>query len=387
MNNRWKILVIVFFARCGLGIQFQTLGALGSRLQDSLSISYEALGWLVGFFMFAGIFLSFPAGLLGRTFSDRKIIYTGLLLLAFGGFIGTVGGTYWMIGFGRVVSGAGFVLGTLYFTKLIGDCFEGRELTTAMGILVMSWPIGIAIAQLAAPYLAEFGGWSLAFYFSSGWCLIGAIAVLYTLPVKAVDLTTDTPHQSVLNLEFDSRAWTLTILAAVAYGLPNAAYVVYLTFITSHLADLGFAQTKADWLASLPSWIMPISLIVAGQWVDRKGMKYSAIAVSSIGGAIALIVIAFSHWTYLGVILFGLFAASAAGTLMSLGITAMPASSRAFGMGVFFTAYFIFLLPAPAIAGKLTDLSGTAQSALAFAALMFVATIAVSLLYRVKAEE
>ena len=52
---------------------------------------------------------------------------------------------------GRTVCGVGFVLTTMYFSKVTIDWFEGRELSTAMGILTISWPGGIALSQAIHP--------------------------------------------------------------------------------------------------------------------------------------------------------------------------------------------------------------------------------------------
>jgi hypothetical protein len=69
-----------------------------------------------------------------------------------------------MIGAGRILAGAGFLFANLYFTKMIADRFAGKEIATAMSILVMSWPFGIAMGQIGHEWLAETIHWSWPFY-------------------------------------------------------------------------------------------------------------------------------------------------------------------------------------------------------------------------------
>jgi len=160
MESRWKILTILFLARIGLGFQFQVLGSVSPQLIDDIGFNYREVGTLVGLFMVAGVFLSFPAGLIGRFTSDRVLVGCGLGILALGGFIASTGSGFYLIGFGRIICGAGFVFGTLYFAKMIADWFSGREVATAMTILVMSWPVGIALGQLVHPLIASQFGYS-----------------------------------------------------------------------------------------------------------------------------------------------------------------------------------------------------------------------------------
>jgi hypothetical protein len=47
-------------------------------------------------------------------------------------------------------------------TKMIADWFLGRELVTAMAILVIGWPLGIALAMVTVPALAEAWSWQTA---------------------------------------------------------------------------------------------------------------------------------------------------------------------------------------------------------------------------------
>jgi hypothetical protein len=74
----------------------------------------------------------FPVGIA----SDRVLAGLGLGALALGGAISAMASDPAGIGAGRLLSGAGFLFDTLYFTKMVADWFKGREIATAMSILV-----------------------------------------------------------------------------------------------------------------------------------------------------------------------------------------------------------------------------------------------------------
>ena len=83
------------------------------------------------------------------------MVVLGLCALALGGATSSFATDSWAIGMGRAFAGAGFLFTTLYFTKMVADRFEGREIATAMSILVMSWPFGIAMGQVGQAWLAN----------------------------------------------------------------------------------------------------------------------------------------------------------------------------------------------------------------------------------------
>ena len=82
--------------------------------------------------MLPGLFLAFPGGYLGSYFRDKSIISFGLLCLCAGGLIMVATNNFNMMSLGRTVCGVGFVLTTMYFSKVTIDWFEGHELATAM---------------------------------------------------------------------------------------------------------------------------------------------------------------------------------------------------------------------------------------------------------------
>jgi MFS family permease len=65
-----------------------------------------------------------------------------------------------------------------------------------------------------------------------------------------------------------------------------------------------------------------------------------------------------------------------AGLVMALTSEAMAPHKRAFGMGVFFSAWFLMTAPAPAIAGWLRDRTGDAYAPMLFAIAAILLTIA-----------
>ena len=375
---RWRILALLFAARVGLGFQFQTMGAVGGNLMDAFGLDNAQIGLMIGLFMAPGLFLALPAGFSGRYASDRVLAGFGLGALALGSAVSAMASDPAGIGFGRLVSGAGFLFATLYFTKMVADWFEGREIATAMSILVMSWPFGIAMGQVGHTWLAEVHGWRVPFIVAAAWCAIAAIAVLILYrPPHDLPSRIASPIKGLL-----PREWGLIVLAGIAWGVFNAGYVVYLAFGPNMLVAQGMTTLAAASVISVGSWLMILSGAACGQIADRFGRRDAILVVCMAGAVLALMLLGVNGAGLAASLLFGLLGMAPAGVIMALAGQAVAPERRAFGMGVFFTVYYAIMTASPPVAGWLLDRTGAAGSAILFGAALFVLVVPAAILFR-----
>ena len=367
---RWAILALLFVCRTSLGLQFQALGSTADPLVARFGFGYTEIGTLIGLFMLPGLLLAFPAGWAGSRFSDRQLVSTGLVLMALGGAVAALAQGFGQLALGRLVCGAGFVAATLYFTKMVVDWFSGLELATALGILVMSWPFGIAAGQIGHAWLAASLDWRAAFAVASVCCAAAAaaVALCYRPPPSA----TLAPGPAARGLP--RHELLLTLLASTVWGLFNAGYVVYLSFAPKVLVAGGHSVTQAASVVSIASWVMILSVTAAGRLADKTGRHASVLCACLAVGIASLLLLQHTAWAIGLSLVFGLFGAAPAGIVMSLTAQSMAPQRRAFGMGVFFTVYFVIMTVAPPVAGWLFDRTGSAFTAILFAAGLFAAT-------------
>ncbi|UWR21237.1 CynX/NimT family MFS transporter [Sulfitobacter sp. S190] len=377
---RWRILALLFFARVGIGLQFQTVASVGDDLIAVFGFTYADLGFLIGLFMAPGLFLAIPAGYWGRYVSDRTMVVFGLCALALGSAASSVAVESWTLGIGRVLSGSGFLFTTLYFTKMVADWFEGREIATAMSILVMSWPFGIAMGQIGHTWLAQTYGWQVPFQAASVYCLVAAAGVflLYRPPH-------DLPAApGGARISMTGQEWRLIVFAGMAWGVFNAAYVIYLAFAPKVLEGHGQTALAAAGIISIGSWIMILSGAACGQFVDRFGGQNTVLALC-MGGAIAALLLLGLPGAGVGVgasILFGLIGMAPAGVIMAMAGQAMRPQVRAFGMGIFFTVYYAIMWITPPVAGAILDATGNPQGPMWLAMTLFAAVVPLGIAFQ-----
>lgn len=328
---RWRILALLFLARVGLGLQFQTLASVGDNLVVAFGLDYTGIGLLIGLFMAPGLFLAFPAGYWGRYISDRHMVAFGLGALALGGLVSAGATDSWTIGFGRVLAGIGFLFSTLYLAKMVADWFEGREIATAMSVLVMSWPFGIAMGQVGYAWISDAFSWQVPFQIASTYCALAALAVLVFYKP---------PHEPAHTKGRGSTAqltrheWRLILIAGAAWGVFNAGYVVYLSFAPKILETFGQTALAAASIISIGSWVMIMSGAMCGQIADRSGRRMTILVVCMSMAAVALILLSVPSAGPGASLLFGLIGMAPAGIIMALAGEAVRPQVRAFGMGI-----------------------------------------------------
>jgi MFS family permease len=378
VNKRWLILSLLFLTRIGLGFQFQTLGSVSGELVTELGLNYTEIGSLIGLFMVPGMILAIPAGLAGSFVSDRFIVGLGLLTLGAGGALASIADSFELLAAGRMICGAGFVFSTIFFTKIVADWFTGKELATAMGVLVMSWPFGIAMGQVGHGWLAVNFDWRLAFVVASTYCVAGGLLVM----IFCREAPDAAKPVGGFRFTLSRNEICLTVVASLVWSLFNAGYVVYLSFAPRVLVAAGYDVVSALGVISLASWVMIFSGVICGLIADRSGKADLVLYICMAAATVAVLVLFVAPLAVPSSLLFGLMGMAPAGVIMALTAQAMKPENRAIGMGLFFTTYFLVQAPAPVIAGWLYDLTAEPFWPMLFAMILFICTAIANAAFR-----
>jgi predicted MFS family arabinose efflux permease len=376
-RKRWAILALIFATRAGLGFQFQTMGSVADDVAARLALTSAQTGTLIGLFLIPGLVLSIPAGLAGRHASDRLLVALGLASLTVGSALAALGNSFAALAAGRLLCGVGFVFCSIYYTKMVADWFAGRELATAMAILVMSWPFGIAMGQVGHGWLGATHGWRAPFVAASLYCLVGAAAMLAYRPPRGA-----AAGGATVSTRLSAREWTLTLIAAATWATFNAGYVVYLSYAPRVLVAGGLGAFEAASVLSLASWVMIFSGALCGWIADRTGRPDAILAFCLCCAMASLALLPHVGWAVPVSLMFGLLGVAPAGIVMALTGQAMAPQNRALGMGVFMTVFFLVTGPAPAIAGWLFDRTADPFVPILLAIAMFGSALAAYLVFR-----
>ena len=377
MNSRWVALALMFVTRTSMGFQFQSIGSLAPLVVADLGLSYAQLGTLIGLYLLPGVVLALPGGLIGQRVGDRRAVVASLALMVVGGLLTAWSDSFAGAAAGRLVSGGGSVLMNILLIKITADWFAGREMATAMAVILTAWPVGLGLATATLGSVAMATSWRTAMVVAAVSAALGLIimaVVFREAPVRAAPGARAAP---------DRRDLGLAITSGVAWGAFNASLVGIIAFGPAMLVARGLSLGQAGFEISLAIWVTIVSVPLGGVLSDRVGRP----DVFSIGGALAagalLLALPMMPWAALGLVLVGMLIGGPPGPLTSMLPRALAPERLATGLGVSYTAYYVVMAAAQPLAGWLRDLTGDPATPIRFAAAAMAATIAGVVAFRV----
>jgi predicted MFS family arabinose efflux permease len=373
IRNRWIVLAVLFAARTVMAVQFQSVGTLGPILAGELALDYATIGTLIGLYMLPGVVIALPGGVLMQRLGATTIALIGLAAMAGGGALMGASSSFAPMAAGRAASGTGAVLLNVALTKMTVDWFAGREIVTAMSILIASWPFGIALALVGFVPLAAAHGWPAVMHVGAAAALASLvlIAVAYRNPPGAA-----ANEIAKLELNLTGREWLLVSLAGAAWGTFNVGYIGLVSFAPDLFVARGYSLGDASRLVSVVGWVMIVSIPLSGYLAEASRRPH---AVTAAGLTLAAVSMALLPAGVAPLAVFGavaLVVGLPAGPIMALPAQALRAESRAPGMGVFYTWYYAAMAVLPGLAGMARDLAGSAAAPVLFSAAMMVVTLA-----------
>lgn len=367
MTNRWLILAALTFARTVMGFQFQSLAAVAPLVIADFAIGYAALGTLIGLYLLPGAAVAIPGGVLAQRFGDKRIVSAGLAAMAVGGVL-MASGDQTLLTAGRILSGCGAVFINVLITKMTTDTFEGREVVTALGVLITSWPLGIALALVTLPPLAAATSWHATMIAGAVMAIaaLALIAALYRAPGKRAVVAPK------LRFDLTRHELLLSVLAGLVWTFYNMSLILVLTLGPAWLIAGGDSPAHAAAVVSVVGWLI-IPAIPLGAWLaDRAGHPMTTMLTFFALGALAIALLPFVGGALGLLAAIGLLFGPPGGLIMALPGQAAPPERRALAMGVYFTVYYIGMGVVPGFAGFARDVTGSPAAPLWLAAAMLV---------------
>jgi len=376
MNSRWVALALIFITRVSMGFQFQSIGSVGPLLVADLGLTYAQLGTLIGLYLLPGVALALVGGVIGQRIGDRRAVVGSLAVMVVGGLL-----TAWSDGFaaaasGRLLSGAGAVLMNILLVKITADWFSGREMATAMAVMLTAWPVGLGLATATLGLLATATSWRTSLAVAAATAALGLV-IMATLfrdaPVRAAPGT-----RSALG----ARDVGLAVTSGVAWGAFNASLVAVIAFGPAMLVSRGVSLGQAGFEVSLAIWVTITSVPLGGVLSDRIRRPDLFIVVGAAAGGALLFALPTIPGAALGLLLVGVLIGGPPGPLTSLLPRALASERLATGLGVSYTAYYLVMAIVQPLAGWLRDVTADPATPIRFAGAAMLVTIVALVAFR-----
>jgi predicted MFS family arabinose efflux permease len=367
MGTRWKALLLLFCARCAMSSQFESIGALGPLLKAQ-GVDYGELGILIGMYLAPGVIFALPGGILIQRIGDKSALLLCLLLMTAGGVL-ALDPDWGSQLVARLISGTGGVILTVAATKMITDQFSGRELATAMGIFVNSWPCGIAISLISLPAVGE------AFGLHSAKLLTLAFPVAALMAIAALLPRSSRQSLPIVRAAPSMQSVIAVCIAGAIWGIANAAFATLFSFGPTMLSEKGYLASTAASLVSVVLWVTILAIPLGGMVAARYAKINLIIVVCLLVGATLIALVTRIDGSLVLFIGIGIIAGLPGAAIMSLPSMVLEPDSRAIGMGIFFSIHYGIMLLFPVVQGILAR--GTQTAAITFdaAAVLLLASV------------
>lgn len=258
--------------------------------RQEMGLSLVEGGFLLSVLQVAGLTLGAVAGVMADRMGLRRTQLIGLVLLALGCGVGTLGHRVSALLAARVLEGVGLLLTVLPAPGLIRRLVhDPAALSRALGLWGAYMPVGTALALSLAPLAYNVVGWRAAWWGLSVLSLAWAVVVWRAVPA-------DRPRQGgepngpgfVARLK-DTLSAPGPWLVALSFGVYSGQWLAVVGFLPTVLAQAGVAHALVGWGTALVAAANAVGNVAAGRllgrgWSVRRLLTIGFLTMASMSG-------------------------------------------------------------------------------------------------------
>ncbi|WP_206615193.1 MFS transporter [Rhodococcus spongiicola] len=290
-TQRWSML--------GLGVLAQTAGALFSNapafllptLVDDHGMGLSRAGLLVSA-PTVGILVSLIAwGVVVDRIGERKVLVVGMAITGLASAGAALSSSFAMLGGFLLIGGMAASSANAASGRVVVGWFPPARRGLAMGIRQMAIPLGVAVAALTVPRIAESHGVGWALVLPAVVTSIAAVTCLFVVdpprPARSAAQDSgllDNPYRA------SSVLWRIHGVSVI---LVVPQYLVWTFALLWLIADRGWSAGSAGVLITVTQLLAAAGRIAAGALSDRVGsrmrpLRWVAMVAAATMGALAL---------------------------------------------------------------------------------------------------
>ncbi len=275
----------------GLGLARFAYTVILEPMKEGLMLNYTEMGAIASANFLGYVLFSPFAGYLASKYGAKRIVVSSLLLVAVTLFLTSFSMSFVDAGFYRFLTGIGSAGVNVGLVGLAAKWFEIEKRGFALGIINSGSSVGIIFAGFALPLVI------LAYDWRMGWQFLAAIAfIVFILSLKLKETPEKFVSESKIPLGMVYREKRLVFLG-ISYIFFGSSYIIFVTFFSSHLINIGLRYEISSFLWSLLGFLSIAGAIIWGKASDRIGRKRALQMVYSIMGA-GFILFGFSNTIY-----------------------------------------------------------------------------------------
>ncbi|WP_026851704.1 MFS transporter [Glaciibacter superstes] len=255
--RRWLALALLGAAQFMLILDVTVVAIALPQMEADLSLSREALTWVVAAYTVAFGGLMLLGGRSADLFGAKPIVYTGLTVFVLGSLAAGLADSATFLLAGRITQGVGAAMLSPAALSVVVRLFEGDERNRALGIWSALGGGGAAVGVLLGGLITVGPGWPWVFFINvpiGAIVLIGLLRVLPPLPPQPGTR----PRLDVLGTTLVTAATGLAIYSLTTAG--EAGWTAPMTLLTAGIAVVLYVLF-GWWQRTTVSPLMNLSLL------------------------------------------------------------------------------------------------------------------------------
>ncbi|QBJ98528.1 MFS transporter [Rhodococcus sp. ABRD24] len=286
----------------GLGVLAQSAGAVFANapafliptLHDEYGMNLSQAG-LIAAAPTLGFLVSLMAwGAIVDRIGERRVLVIGLTLTALASAGAALSSSFALLGGLLVLGGMAASSANAASGRVVVGWFPPERRGLAMGIRQMSLPLGVAVAALTVPRIAESHG--------LGWALV-LPTIVAVVAVAACLFVVDPPRPSraraqesgLLDNPYRNQG-VLWRIHSVSVLLVVPQYLVWTFTLVWLMADRHWSAASAGVLITVTQLLGAAGRIAAGFWSDRVGSRMGPLRTVAIAAAVSMGALALTDW-------------------------------------------------------------------------------------------
>jgi MFS family permease len=284
-TNVLGAVLMLLLALTGIGLS--TMPVVADQLQSVLGLSDAQIGFLTSVFMLSFAVVSIPWGLASARSGGRTLAF-GLSVAVAGCLFCSFANSYEGLVIGRLVQGVGLGVVVPTVGVIIPDAITPRLRGRAWGLFGMGHGLGVMLALLILPSVAEAGGYRAVFLTIAGFtALFGGIALAQAPVRRKPARSADVPKAADLVRALGTTVVNLQVLLLCLFNLAGLAVGVGALVWTARFMSEEFAasaQVSAYLTAGLGLAALvgnPLGALAMARWGKRKVIVASMLLMTA----------------------------------------------------------------------------------------------------------
>ncbi|MDH6282135.1 MFS transporter [Prescottella agglutinans] len=292
--HRWSMLGLGVLAQAAGGVFSNAPAFLLPTLRSDHGMGLSQAGLVVAA-PTVGFLVSLMAwGVVVDRIGERRVLVMGMAITALASAGAALSSSFVMLGMFLLIGGMAASSANAASGRVVVGWFPPERRGFAMGIRQMALPLGVAVAALTVPRIAETHGVGWALVLPTAVTFVAAVACLFVIdpprPAHAAAKETgllDNPYRG------SSVLWRIH---GVSVLLVVPQYLVWTFGLLWLMTERDWSAASAGILVTVTQLLGAAGRIAAGAWSDRVGSRLGPLRWVAVAAAVSMGALALTDW-------------------------------------------------------------------------------------------